>query len=74
MSAGNNEITIALKPAPEWGKTSYEATLACPHGRNNWTVFGDEETRLARARSMAPGHRSLCRCDCQLREPAAAAS
>lgn len=59
-------ITITQKPALEWGRTAHEAVLTCPHGTNSWTVFGDEPERLEKARMMAPAHRSLEGCKCEV--------
>lgn len=61
-----NVIAIELKPAPDWGKTAHDAILSCPHGQNTWTVFGSPEEQQEKARLMAPAHRSLQRCQCEL--------
>lgn len=60
-------IEITQTPAPQWGKTSHNATLECLHGRTVVTVFGDPEERLEKARGMAPAHRVKHRCQCEPR-------
>jgi hypothetical protein len=65
LSEQSNVITITEVPAPEWGKTSHNATLKCPHGRTVYTVFGDAAERREKALAMAPAHRSVRKCGCE---------
>lgn len=64
MSSAKNEIVVEMKPSPQWGKTSHDAALTCPHGTHSWTVFGDEGQRTRMALEMVPAFRSLTRCQC----------
>lgn len=71
-----SEIVITERRAPSFGRTSHEATLACPHGSSSYTVFGEPSERREKAEAMVPAHRSRHRCRCQVAEqpvPAAAA-
>lgn len=66
VEAPQNVIIITQQAAPNFGKTSHNARLTCPHGANEWVVFGEPGQRLRMAREMAPAHRSSTGCQCEV--------